>query len=571
MNKQNYLAVFIAAALLFVYSTSLPVYAAWSNDPAINNPISTATGNQNDHRSTSDGNGGSIIVWTDFRNGSSTYGGDIYVQRIDSTGNVLWTANGVAVATATLALDPRLASDGNGGAIITWEDYRNGLNYDIYAQRIDSNGNALWTANGVAICTAAHNQFYPAIIGDGNGGAIIAWQDHRSGNNTDPSAHYDIYAQKINSDGNVQWTGGGVAIATSSADKKSPHPVTDGSGGAIIVWQDYRNGTDYDIYAQRVDTNGNVKWTTNGVAIVTAAHDQSYQRLVKDGSGGAIITWQDLRNGTNYNVYAQRVDSNGNMLWAANGVVVSAAANGPVNLYPTPASDGSGGATIVWQDYRFGTYYHIYAQRIDSNGNALWTSDGVAISSIDAAYYGQWYPQLVRDSYGRIIITWFGNGGIFAQRIDSAGNKLWTANGVAVSTALATSNDYWPSMILDSLGYGAIIAWTDYRNGSSNTDIYAQKIQTNGTLPCANSPIMIAENTTHYPTIQQAYNAANGQTVQIQSLEYTETLTLNNGNTVKLSGGYYGCDFSPTAELAAIHGTVTIRSGTVIMDKLKIM
>jgi len=48
------------------------------------------------------------------------------------------------------------------------------------------------------ICTEGHTQEYPAITGDGSGGAIITWDDHRDGN-------FNIYAQRINSSAAAQW------------------------------------------------------------------------------------------------------------------------------------------------------------------------------------------------------------------------------------------------------------------------------------------------------------------------------------------------------------------------------
>ena len=107
------------------------------------------------------------------RSGSGN--GDIYAQRINSSGIVQWAASGVAVCTETTkqAL-PTITSDGSGGAIITWHDLRNS-NWDIYAQRINSSGAAQWTANGVAVCTNTAIQYYPTIIGNGNGGSIITW------------------------------------------------------------------------------------------------------------------------------------------------------------------------------------------------------------------------------------------------------------------------------------------------------------------------------------------------------------------------------------------------------------
>lgn len=118
------------------------------------------------------------------------------------------------------------------------------------------------------------------------------------------------------------------AISTASNDQSYPKIVSDGSGGAIIVWEDKRSGTNTDIYAQRIDVSGNVKWTTNGVAISTAANDQKRLTIVSDGSGGAIIAWEDYRSiYSETDIYAQRIDASGNVKWTANGVAISTAAN----------------------------------------------------------------------------------------------------------------------------------------------------------------------------------------------------------------------------------------------------
>lgn len=156
---------------------------------------------------------------------------------------------------------PTIISDGAGGVIITWEDARSGK-ADIYAQRINANGVGQWTANGVAISTEVGDQQKPTITGDGVGGAIITWEDTRSGN-------VDIYAQRINANGVVQWTANGMAISTAAGDQHGPTITSDGAGGAIITWYDNRNGT-AELYAQRIDANGVIQWTANGMAISTA-------------------------------------------------------------------------------------------------------------------------------------------------------------------------------------------------------------------------------------------------------------------------------------------------------------
>ena len=119
------------------------------------------------------------------------------------------------------------------------------LNHTAYAQ---------WSTNpnvNNPICTIADDQTDPSIISDDSSGAIIVWTDNRGGNS-------DIYAQRIDSSGIVQWAGDGVAISTATYDQIFPTLVGDSNGGAIIKWQDYRVAypDSVDIYAQQVNANG---------------------------------------------------------------------------------------------------------------------------------------------------------------------------------------------------------------------------------------------------------------------------------------------------------------------------
>jgi predicted lipoprotein with Yx(FWY)xxD motif len=470
--------VMILFTILFVLVlTVIPLHAQWSNDPNVNNAICTAANDQLLPQVVSDGAGGAIITWYDERS-YPPLNYDIYAQRISGAGVVQWTADGIIICAAIndqpYPTYPTIASDGAGGAIITWQDYRSGSSSesDIYAQCIDSNGVVQWDANGVAICTFSHNQVRPQIVSDNSGGAIITWADLRNG--TD----YDIYAQRINSSGVTQWTVvGGVPICVITDNQSNPKIAGDGAGGAIITWEDRRNNNS-DIYAQYIDNAGVVHMGTNGVAVCSAANSQQYPNIVKDDSGGAIITWEDLRNSTDYNIYAQHIDVLGNVYWGTNGTAICSAANN--QLYPTLVSDGSGGAIITWEDIRNSSDYSIYAQRINIFGTVQWSTDGTAICT-DAA--DQNTPKITGDGSGGAIITWndYHNGSnydIYVQNINSSGLVQWTTNGVAVCTVGGTQ--YYPSLVNDGAG-GSIITWEDNRNG--NNDIYASRVFSDGALP----------------------------------------------------------------------------------------
>lgn len=439
------------------------IVVLWTKEDPENVAISVAAGDQRYPQPISDGSGGAIITWMDFRDGNF----DIYAQRVNGAGVVQWTADGVAISTAAGEQSfPQLISDGSGGAIITWMDFRNG-NFDIYAQRVNGAGVAQWTADGVAISTASDDQNNPQLIPDGSGGAIITWWDHHNGS-------WDIYAQRVNSAGIVQWTADGVAISTAAGDQENPQIISDNSGGAIITWQDYRNISNADVYAQRVNSAGAVQWTTDGVAISTAVHDQYVAQLISDNSGGAIIAWHDYRNGSDADIYVQRVNSAGLVQWTTDGVAISALAG--EQIIPQLISDGSGGAIITWMDHRSGTW-DIYAQQVNSAGTVQWTADGIAIST---AAGDQIYPQLISDNSGGAIITWedgrSGTDDIYAQHVNRFGAVQWTLDGVGISTAVNYQSN--PQLVSDGSG-GAIITWEDPRSGT-NYDIYAQDISASG-------------------------------------------------------------------------------------------
>ena len=418
----------------------------------------------------SDGAGGSIVAW---------YGGsgsDIFAQRLLADGSTApgWpTAGPLAVCDATgLQEQPVMVSDLAGGALIFWQDARNGSNYDIFGQHIGSagevfgNGAANWVAGGISIAGAAGNQYIPAAVSDGAGGAILVWQDGRV------TGNYDIYAQRVDGDGNRLWALAGLPVCVATNNQINPTIVADGAGGAFITWQDYRKGSEYDIYAQHLDASGGVvagRWITNGLGICTATNSQFYPTLAVDGAGGAFVAWQDFRSGTDNHIFAQRVSGGGDLPanWPADGTPVCQAQYS--QYYPVVAGDGAGGAFIAWQDYRTGVTNHIFAQHLTSQNVGL-VSDGVPVS---LAINGQFSPQITSDAQRGAFITWYDSrsgstNDIYVQRLDDQGrlNPTWDANGLPV--CLATNTQQFPVVTAGSPG-SAILTWQDLRSGGATT------------------------------------------------------------------------------------------------------
>lgn len=248
------------------------------------------------------------------------------------------------------------------GIIYVWRDNRTGSNgQDIYAQKYTLCGTPVWAATGVLICNAPANQTIPQICPDGSDGAIITWDDNRIGND-------DIYAQHINGQGLTQWLLNGVVISNGTGNQQIPQIISDGNGGAIIAWEDNRSGN-YDIYAQRVTSAGAMLWTANGAQVCVTSGNQNDLALATDSANGCFITWEDNRpTNLGVDIYAQHMNPSGTPLWTANGLQLTT--NSGNQTDPCVANTMGGTATFAWAEPS-GVGQTINALKLNSLGTAL--------------------------------------------------------------------------------------------------------------------------------------------------------------------------------------------------------
>ena len=465
--------------ILLVLST-LPILPQWSTDPNINTPICTALNKQTEAATCSNQQGGAFMVWRDYRNNAGIFEGDIYAQQLDFSGNPMWLTDGIIINSAANGqFRPKIISDNNGGAIIVWAKNSGGFyGYDLYAQRINADGNLLWNPNGVAVAVSSATDSFHEIVPDGYGGAIVTWTRVLSG-----GGEANIYAQRFDADGNMLWTTNGAAVCTALQMQSWSKLVSDSDGGAIIVWEDGRNGSGMnDIYAQRIDKNGVALWSTDGVPVCADPSYQTVTEICCDGNGGAVIAWEDNRTGSSV-IFGQRINSAGEVQWASDGKLLSPPST--TCKEPILCFDNAENAYLVWTTQVQATETNIGSQKIDLDGNLLWGSAGVDICL--APSYQQ-EISVIHNIAGGIIVTWqdlrnITDADIYAQWIDDNGNPKWLFNGKKIC-GVAGEQSY-PVLSTDGLA-GAIISWWDLRNGT-NEDIYEQNIDYRGELGTTNN------------------------------------------------------------------------------------
>ncbi len=200
--------------------------------------------------------------------------------------------------TSSIRPSPATAQD---GAIVAWEDLRD-LTSHIFAQRVTGSGAiaAGWPADGREVCSAPIGQKAPIIIADGASGAIVSWQDLRNGGN------FGQFAQHVLASGAIDpvWPVNGTALSRSTVDQTNGSIVRDGAGGAIVAWEE-----DSFIFAQHVEAAGilDPAFPINGRLVRPVLTFQRTPDLVPDGAGNAIVAWSDQAPNVDSDIYAMQV------------------------------------------------------------------------------------------------------------------------------------------------------------------------------------------------------------------------------------------------------------------------
>ena len=415
-------------------------------------------------------NGSMIFAWSDTR-----YGGrDVYAQKVDQNGNQLWGSEGVPVVIGPgRQEDPILVTDGNGGAYVIWVDYRDEPdNGDIYAQHINSEGVISWDIEGVVLTNVVGKQASPNMCSDGIGGAFVIWNDlsvstlgHTYGTHLTTNQN-DIIAQ-----------GTGVPLIANDSDHSGVSIEVAAPGSAVMVWTDDRNidSSDLDIFTQRIDSNCNTLWSTpeeGGIPLCQSEGVQQYTKVTYYSDTASVVVWEDKRANPNAgDVYIQYVDMNGNILLPSDGEAICT--NGANQIKPRVKAD-SQGAYVVWEDTRNGPG-DIYLQRHTLESGSQFDADGMGLCT---AASSQDQPRLTVDGNGGAFVVWmderyadFPQTEIFMQHINADGSVSFENNGLAVCEA----NHYQFNPLVRHDGNGnAFAVWGDARSGSIG--LYAQYI-----------------------------------------------------------------------------------------------
>jgi hypothetical protein len=471
--------LFVLASLAGIPS----VKAEWSHDPFVNNVVCDAAGHQTNQKSVSDGAGGVIVVWEDDRTGAPL----VYAQRIDRNGDPQWAENGIRVCTFdSEQTDPDIVADTDGGCFVVWVDTFNS-DIDLFAQRLNHDGTLIWNPQGATVCSAATAQQGFRITSGAENGLYVGWYDTRTGDE-------NIYAQKLDALGVRQWTAQDAPVCTASGIQSLPDIAPDHVGGAILTWESI--GASVDIFAQRIDINGDPLWLLDGVNVSgTSFGDHRKPTIESDGVDGAFIAWSREYNGITHFQVQRIAMASGTSLW---GHVRPSGTNHETVHY-TLLADDNHGVFVGWCDSLDGDD-RIVMQRLHVDGTSLWPAGGVVVTP-EVTVNSQYRPHLSADGRDGVAVCWevFRTGeyccAIYAQRFNRFGQRLWGNTGAVISAYNLQFFVYPQIHVNDEFNF--IITFWDYRN--TDQDIFAQMLDETGHLGNP-APVIIAA--TDFPNDQ---------------------------------------------------------------------
>lgn len=316
-------------------------------------------------RAVPDGLGGLILIW--FDDDPVSFNDVNRLNRLAPTGTLLWGPGGVTLSSS-LALGPvtSLVGDGAGGGLVAFHA-AGGATLDLRAQRFGPAGSALWGPTGVPVCAAPGHQFITmeGATPDGAGGWIVAWRDFRSGS----GSTQDVYAQRIDGSGNALWAVDGVLVSTVAYSRLDPKVVSDLAGGAYVVWPDARTDPSFhELFGQRMGPGGARLWNPVGIPMATQPPVPAGQfdpwLVLSDGGCGGRIGWAEPTVPFGIpNIRMVRFDAAGQTPWGTRGVAVSTTPSPAFHMVTT----GGGAPVVAWTDGR-NPGPDVYAQRVRCDG-----------------------------------------------------------------------------------------------------------------------------------------------------------------------------------------------------------
>jgi len=361
-----------------------------------------------------------------------------------------------------------------------------GVNLLVFLM-LTSFAQAQWPANpdsNLIICDHDGAQAIPKVAPTSDGGCYISWYNAVTGN-------YEMYMQYINADGETMWAPNGILISDhAQATWLTDYSLTvDQEDYAVVVFNDIRSGDDWDIYAYRISPSGELVWGDDGLTLSDNDGFEPFPQVTVTSSGNIVFAWQDEDV-----IHLRKVTPAGVDCW--NPSTITLTGDFGLSIPRIVAADNDG--VILQLLAQIGPNFydprHIYVHKFDSLGTALWGDYGTPISTAGgiAVYM---FPSIIADGSGGAYSYWYDTRNmihhVYVQHVLSDGTIAWTANGV--QTCLDDAQLQMEPALATLPSTGDVLVFYKYTDAGQNYNgLQGQKINAAGQRQWTDNGIVLA-------------------------------------------------------------------------------
>lgn len=264
----------------------------------------------------------------------------------------------------------------------------------------------------------------------------------------------------------------------------------------LLVWEDYRNGSNWDIYGQRLDGDGAL--LGDNFVIKSASYDQVLPQVIyAPGSDKYLVIWQHFSSGSQYDVYGQLLSGIGQLVGTAFAIATGPGSSGqtPTDIvYNTQSSQ----FLVLWEDNRDGVL-NIWGRHVGLTGS-LGTETQITSSTTFNEMQGVGAYNHDDDQY---LVVWAtkseeGEQNLYARRL-TGGGVVTTTDTI---TLTSNTGPEVPDVVYLASTEQYLAVWQDNRNfGSNGLDIYGRVITPTGAIGSSDFVISNHSASESYPRL----------------------------------------------------------------------
>jgi hypothetical protein len=521
MKKNLQMSLGLALVLIIFLLPLKNGHAQWNNNTYENTLISGLNVAPMATAATTDGK-----IWVAFysQNGSAY---DMYAQLFDANGNKLLGPNGVLVSnqpsgSATYVFNACVDQSNN--LIIANQDQRSGSMQSV-VYKISQAGTHLWSSDGVILGGGLAP--YPAVLTTGD--VIVAW------NATTGST---LNVQKITTNGTLAWaTPKAILVGTTKTTAGQIMPAS--NGNYTIIYQKKSYGVSSTLYVQKYDSAGSALYAATQICSLTTQTTRYYSMLA---DGDTTFVGIFAASGSRFNSYLQKSNPDGTIPWGMNGSNFCTAIASSDNYQMVTNIGKAPGSDYIWSVCSFCTTsqanYGVYVQKfLKTTGARQFTDAAKNVFPISSNRDQQIGKLVVVNDTPMFMEYTDINYHIYATRLDSNGDFSWPYNRVEISSTTNTAGNPKGRFGFEAAGItkGAGF-WNEdrgtglkmgYVQGISVLGVIGIKVKTEGNVP--------AEITTvagTLPLVDTVYPSIANQAANWSIVDGTGTASINGSGVV---------------------------------------